>query len=231
MIRALAPLLVLIGAPAALAQPLSCSLPATAEAPPPATPDGPVRASVPITQYTLALSWAPDFCATHGAQADGECQGKAARFGFVLHGLWPDGDNGTWPQWCPGATQVPADVVRRMACTTPSPTLVAHEWAKHGTCMAPDPQRYFTQSAAMFHALHFPDMDALARRPGLTAGHLRDAFVAANPRYPRESIGVMTGDSKALQEVHLCHDKAMHPAACQMRGAPDSAELRITSLR
>jgi ribonuclease T2 len=228
-IRRLAPLLALIATPA-LAQPLSCSLPDSAPAPAPAAPDGPSR-SMPIVQYTLALSWAPDFCATH-ADADGECRGKSARFGFVLHGLWPDGAAGTWPQWCapkaPATTQVPAEVVRRMACTTPSPSLVAHEWAKHGTCMAPDPQAYFTQSSAMFHALHFPDMAALAHRPGLTAGQLRDAFVAANPRYPRESIGVMTGDALSLQEVHLCHDSAMRPTTCQMRGAADSAKLRIT---
>jgi ribonuclease T2 len=229
MIRALAPLLALVAAPA-MAQPLSCSLPATAESPPLAPADGPVRASVPITQYTLSLSWAPDFCATHPGTS-GECQGKAARFGFVLHGLWPDGDNGTWPQWCPSTVRVPAEVVRDMACTTPSPTLVAHEWGKHGTCMAPNPQAYFAQSKAMFQALHWPDMDALARRPHLTAGQLRDAFVAANPRFPRESIGVMIGDATSLQEVHLCHDRAMHPTTCQMRGAPDSAELRIVPLR
>ena len=223
------------------AQPLSCQTPATVAAPPIALPDGPAR-NLPITHYVLALTWAPDFCETHaGAFQDGggdaalECNGRAARFGFVLHGLWPDADNGTWPQWCaaraPATLQVPADVTRAMLCTTPSPGLIAHEWAKHGTCMAIRPQVYFAQSAAMFHALHFPDMAALARRSRLTVGDLRGAFADANPRYPRTSIGVMVGvrvgGGVSLQEVHLCLGRTLRPAPCAQRGTADGAAIGI----
>ena len=223
-------LVALIAAHPALAQPLACHTPETVAAPPVATPDGPTRL-LPITHYVLALTWAPDFCDVHPGN-DLECKGRAARFGFVLHCLWPDSDNATWPQWCPAkppvTTQVPASVARQMLCTTPSPALIAHEWAKHGTCMAASPQAYFAQGSAMFHALRFPDMAALARRAHLTAGDLRAAFAAANPRYPRESIGLMVGEGLSLQEVHLCHDRTMHPAPCEVRGTPDSAMLRIT---
>ena len=220
-------------APVALAQPLACQVPDTVAAPPAAVPDGSVR-RLQITTYVLSLIWAPDFCETHAGDADAafECHGKAARFGFVLHGLWPDAAHGTWPQWCPAVppatTQVPASVTRQMLCTTPSPALIAHEWAKHGTCMAASPQAYFAQSSAMFHALHFPDMAALAKRPHLTAGDLRRAFAEANPRYPRESIGLLVREGTALQELHLCHDRTMHPARCELLTPPDSAELRIT---
>ena len=221
-----------LAAPAALAQPLSCQPPAVVATPPAAIPDGPVRL-LPITNYVLSLTWAPDFCDAHPGDPDAafECQDKVARFGFVLHGLWPDAAHGTWPQWCPAkppvTTQVPASVVRQMLCTTPSPGLIAHEWAKHGTCMAATPQIYFGQSAAMFHALRFPDMAGLARRPRLTAGDLRRAFVEANPRFPRESIGLLMREGVALQEVHLCLDRTLHPAACPAQTPPDSAEIRI----
>lgn len=217
----------------ALAQPVACEPPATIAAPPVATPDGPAR-MVPITNYTLALTWVPEFCKTHGDAPDAalECGKRAAQFGFALHGLWPDGDNGTWPQWCPArppaTLQVPAGVVRRMLCTTPSPSLIAHEWAKHGTCMAASAQIYFAQSSGLFHALHFPDMNGLARHAGLTAGDLRAAFGRANPRYPRESVGLLLGEGGALQELRLCHDRALHPAACQSRVPADNAPVRIT---
>jgi len=240
MIRQAACIAVLgLTAPVAMAQPLSCQSPELVATPPAAVPDGPVRL-LPITNYVLALSWAPDFCETHSGDPDaafecaGQKGGKAARFGFVLHGLWPDAANGTWPQWCPAkppaTAQVPAKVVRQMLCTTPSPGLIAHEWAKHGTCMTSTPQAYFAQSAGMFHALHFPDMAALARRRTLTAGDLRRAFAEANPRFPREAIGLLVREGIALQEVHLCFDHTMHPAACQSQNPPDSAEIRITPL-
>jgi ribonuclease T2 len=213
----------------AFAQQMSCQAPVTVTAPPIAVADGPVRI-LPITSYVLALTWAPDFCDTH-PDTGLECKGHAARFGFVLHGLWPDADNGTWPQWCPAKApatlQVPAAVTRAMLCTTPSPTLIAHEWAKHGTCMAPSPKSYFAQSSGLFHALHFPDMAALARRSHLTVGDLREAFADANPRYPRASVGVMVGDGVSLQELHLCLDRYLHPAACPVPGIADSAPLRI----
>jgi len=233
MIHKIIALAALAVAQPALAQPLSCQTPEVVAAPPVAVPDGPTRL-LPITHYVLALTWAPDFCDTHAGDRDAalECNGKAARFGFVLHGLWPDSDNGTWPQWCPAkppaTAQVPADVARPMLCTTPSPGLIAHEWAKHGTCMAGSAQIYFAQSSTLFHALHFPDMAALARRPHLTAGEFRAAFADANPAYRPETIALLVGEGVSLQEVHLCLDRTMHPTRCPLPSPADSAALRIT---
>jgi len=234
--RAILATVLALASPAAFAQPVACQIPDSVTAPPPAVADGPVRL-LPITTYVLALTWAPDFCDTHAGEPDAalECNGRSPRFGFVLHGLWPDAAHGTWPQWCPArapaTTQVPAAVVRQMLCNTPSPGLIAHEWAKHGTCMAASPQAYFAQSSAMYRAIHIPDMAALSRRPGLTVGDLRSAFAAANPRYPREAISLLIREGTALQEVHLCHDHNLHPAPCPLPGPPDSATLRITPPR
>src|SRR6476659_5472977 len=46
--------------------------------------------------YAMALSWAPAFCATHDDPA--ECA-PGKRYGFVLHGLWPQYVIG-YPQSC-----------------------------------------------------------------------------------------------------------------------------------
>ena len=83
-------------------------------------------------------------------------------------------------------------------------------------------------SLAFFAFASVNDMATLAQRPALTAEAFRTAFVGANPRYPRESIGLMLGEGGTLQEVHLCHDRTFHPAPCPMRSVPDTAPMRIT---
>ena len=216
----------------ALAMADECRLPAQVPAPAVATPDGPTR-EIPIASLILSLTWTGGFCADHGTEPDARssCDGHAGRGGFVLHGLWPDGapvdGKPTWPQWCTGKSwQVPAAVVRTMACTTPSADLVAHEWAKHGTCMAPDPAAYFAQSRHLWQQVRLPDMAALAARAALTAGDIRRAFAAANPRYSVRSIDLLLHGGR-LEEVHLCHDAKARPAPCRLPGPADGQPVRI----
>ncbi|MDB5696353.1 MAG: ribonuclease, partial [Sphingomonas bacterium] len=122
---------------AAQAQAISCALPTTIERPRPdrVTADQPSRV-VPIGGYTLALTWNPQHCRAQrrDARASFQC-GGGNRFGFTLHGLWPDGTGRPWPQYCRPAALLPEAVVRANLCATPSVQLLQHEWAKHGTCM------------------------------------------------------------------------------------------------
>ena len=113
---------------------------------------------------------------------------------------------------------------------TPSPGLLAHEWAKHGSCMATTPQAYFKVSAILWQSLHWPDADLLSRsRKTLTAGDLRDAVLALNKGWQRDQIGVITGRGGWLREIQMCFDARFRPARCKKSqyGAVDSASLRI----
>ena len=104
----------------ALAQAYQCRVPQGPVSVPAVPRDGPVR-QVPVTGYTLALSWSPEYCrARQGRAADRQCSGRAGRFGFIVHGLWPEGRGAGWPQWCPAARAPTSAELARNMCLTPS---------------------------------------------------------------------------------------------------------------
>src|SRR5437763_15696110 len=85
------------------------------------------RAAAQFDFYLLNLSWSPEFCHSHPSAA--EC---AMHSTFVLHGLWPQNRDGSYPQNCSSAPG-PADP-SQYSELYPDPSLLRHEWAKHGTC-------------------------------------------------------------------------------------------------
>lgn len=192
-------------------------------------PDGP-RHITPVTGYTLALSWSPEFCKgreTRGA-ARVQCSGRNGRFGFVVHGLWPEGRSG-WPQWCANP-QIPAPAeVRRNLCMIPSVDQIARQWAKHGSCMAKRPESYFKATRILWGALRIPDYDRLSRNAGLTAGDIRSAFADANRGIEPEYVGVKLSPRGWLEELRLCYGKDFMPKRCdrQTFGAKDAAPAKI----
>jgi ribonuclease T2 len=219
----------------ASAQAQSCAIPADLARPRPDLPSAsqPAR-RLPIGSYTLAISWSPEYCRSSGDRPTAQFQcGGSNRFGFVLHGLWPDGVGKDWPQYCRATPLLSRQVIRRHVCATPSPQLMQHEWSKHGTCMAGyTPERYFTKSNAMFHALRFPDMARLAQAP-LTAGRLAQAIAAANPGLRADMMRVTGTRDGALDEVWLCTDKRFRYARCpgHLGGLDPAARITITPPR
>jgi ribonuclease T2 len=217
------------------AQALSCAIPAAVPRPRPDLPSAnqPAR-RLPIGSYTLAISWSPEYCRSNGDRPGARFQcGSGNRFGFVLHGLWPDGVGKDWPQYCRATPLLSRQVIRRTLCATPSPQLLQHEWSKHGTCMAGyTPERYFGRSTAMFRALRFPDMTRLAQAP-ITAGRLAEAIAAANPGMRADMMRVTGTRGGALDEVWLCTDKRFRYARCpgHQGGLDPSARITIATSR
>ena len=210
----------------AFAQAYQCRLPERLEPYRTLQQDGPSR-RVPISGYTLAVSWSPEYC--HNDKASMQCSGRNGRFGFVLHGLWPEARSGPSPQWCSLTPRPSADLIRRNLCMTPAPWLLAHEWAKHGSCIARTPEAYFRTSAILWQSLRWPDADRLSRQEGLTVGDLRQAFAASNPDWRGRRIGVVLNNRGWLRELRLCYGRDFMPADCGRHrfGPPDSAPLKI----
>jgi ribonuclease T2 len=173
---------------------------------------------VPTTGYTLSLIWTPEHCyATRGHPQDGgdpECTGAAAH-GFTLHGLWPDGAGpNLWPQYCqPVALLTDAQIAAGQR-DTPSPQLLQHEWAKHGSCMANDPAAYFTLEDRIYEGFHAPDMAMLSHRRGLLVSDFTSAFAAANPGMRADMMRLNLNKNGWLQEVWICLGLDKRPRTC-----------------
>ena len=212
---------------AARAQSFQCSLPARLEVP---RVDSERARRLPVTGYTLALSWAPEFCrGREGSAAQRrQCSGREGRFGMVVHGLWPDGGR-SWPQWCAPQVQPQPQDLRANMCITPSARLLARQWAKHGSCMTRRPATYFKVTRILWNGLHMPDFDRISREDGLTAGTIRTRFVDANPGWIAEAVGVKLDSRGWLEELRLCYDTRFMPKACDRGrfGAPDGEAAKI----
>ncbi|MDB5682387.1 MAG: ribonuclease [Sphingomonas bacterium] len=218
-LRRLIGALALIAPAPLLAEDAACNIPARLSRP---APEGPTarepRRFVPIARYTLALAWSPEYCRMRAASARDrvQCGGENA-FGFTLHGLWPDGPGKIWPQYCRPAALLPEGVIRRNLCATPSPQLLQHEWAKHGTCMTSDPARYFATASRLYRRVRSPDMAALSRG-ALTAAGFRRAFARANPGTRPDMIRLGVNARGWLEEVWLCLGTDLAPRRCPATG-------------
>ena len=193
------------------------------------TPDGPRRKS-PITGYTLALSWSPEFCRTraddpaHAVQ----CSGENGSFGLVVHGLWPESAKGS-PQWCEAKREITPGEIRSAMCLMPDERLVARAWAKHGSCMVGRPAAYLEIIGILRSGLRLPEYDRISREEGLTAGRIRAAVADANPEWPESAVGVELTPRGWLEEIRLCYSKRFRPAPCPpaRRGAKDNTAAKI----
>ena len=107
------------------------------------------RAAAKFDFYLLNLSWSPEYCHSHPSAA--ECAAHAA---FVLHGLWPENSDGSYPENCSSAPG-PSDPTRYQDLY-PDPGLLQHEWKTHGTCSGLSPDDYFNAAGTAFRSVRIP---------------------------------------------------------------------------
>jgi ribonuclease T2 len=184
--------------------------------------------------YVLSLSWSPDYCASPAGQKDRfQCAGPR-RFGFVVHGLWPQFERG-WPENCAvNPLNLPAQLKRDVLEIMPSERLMNHEWRKHGTCSGLTPQQYFESILTTWANVRIPD-----ELKNLTRDHVEFApadierqFVAANPGLKANMLAVdCTG--RFLREVQVCLDKKLKFRACsaQVERGCSMAKIIVRPIR
>jgi ribonuclease T2 len=167
--------------------------------------------------YVLALSWSPSYCAASAERApnrtpDQQCGGRP--FSFVVHGLWPQYEQG-FPENC----QVPAPrlyrgIVDANLDLMPSRRLIFHEWDRHGTCSGQSAAVYFETVRKARQAVTIPaEYNDLDRPILVSPGDVGAAFVKANPGLSPRGLAVAC-DSKWLTEVRICLSKDLSFREC-----------------
>jgi len=163
--------------------------------------------------YLLALSWAPDFCARPDVNKDPRECGPGRRLGFVVHGLWPQLDDGGHPSQCASARPVAKDIVQRTLALIPGEGLIQHEWRDHGTCSGLSSATYFETVRRAHDALVIPaDFVQPSHRVQASPQEIEAKFIAANPRF-RNSFRIACSGGE-LTEVRVCMGKDLTPHAC-----------------
>jgi ribonuclease T2 len=183
--------------------------------------------------YLLALSWSPAFCLSDPRAA--ECNGPR-RFGFIVHGLWPQNEEG-WPQNCNVHVPVPDSVVTGIADLIPARGLVYHEWSAHGTCSGLGPADFFALVRRAYSSIAIPaSLSAAGQSIEEPPAAIASAFARANPRLGAQSVVVTCSgqDVPRLREVHICFDRSLVPRSCSTdvaRGACRAATLLVPPIR
>lgn len=144
--------------------------------------------------------------------------GDIGDFGFILHGLWPEAKGPNYPQYCRAVGVLPLSVVTKNICLSPSPQLLQHQWAKHGTCMAKTPDAYFAAAGILFSAIEFPDMARLSREPergtSLNGEILAARIADVNEGLPTDAITVKTNAKGWLEELRICLGRDFRHRTC-----------------
>jgi ribonuclease T2 len=170
----------------------------------PAFPQQPGK-SGQFDYYLLALSWSPEFC--HGKSIAAECKDHR---GFVLHGLWPQYNDGSYPIGC-ATTQPPPTDLSKIKQIMP-PEIVTHEWQKHGTCSGLSGDEYFRLAESVFGSVKIPaDLVAPARTATSRPSSLKKDFESVNPALADGDIAIQLHQGY-LNAVELCFSKGDRPA-------------------
>jgi ribonuclease T2 len=165
--------------------------------------------------YLLALSYAPDFCSEPGGNKDPRECASGRRVGFVVHGLWPQGENGRGPENCGSASPVSQSIVQIMLKYIPTESLIQHEWATHGTCSGLNATDYFALVRKARDAVSIPnELNQPAQKLQLGPAQIEAKLAAANPRFPAGAFRTSCYADAELQEVRVCFDKNVSPRAC-----------------
>ncbi len=184
-----------------------------------------------FSYYLLTLSWAPDFCAQAGNNSNpAEC-GTGRKTGFVVHGLWPQGDSGRGPENC-GGSPVAQNIVQIMLNYIPTASLIQHEWTTHGTCSGLSAADYFAAVRKARDSVTIPaEFKAPAQVLNLSPAAIEQAFAAANPSFPKTAFRTScTGGT--LQEARVCFGKDLSPRACtSSAGECSMAAMKVLPVR
>lgn len=164
--------------------------------------------------YVLALSWSPNWCDLEGRAKGSEQCDPGARFGWVVHGLWPQYERG-YPDHCQSAARPPSrSLTAAQADLFGSSGSAWYQWKKHGSCSGLDPRDYYRLTREAYGRITRPEVfRKLDREVTLPARLIEEAFLEDNPGLTAKGLTV-TCKAGAVQEVRICLTRGLEPRAC-----------------
>src|SRR3954453_6217310 len=155
--------------------------------------------------YVLSLSWSPSFCEAaserggDGRAQQAQCAGRP--FSFVVHGLWPQYENG-FPNYCQRPSpRLDRNIMSSMLDLMPAPGLIFSEWDKHGTCSGLAARAYFETIRKARSAVKIrPEYLELSESKTVAPAEIEDAFIKVIPGLSTSAIAV-TCNRTRLSEV------------------------------
>jgi ribonuclease T2 len=164
--------------------------------------------------YVLALSWSPTWCALEGdARNAPQCDPKADA-GWVLHGLWPQYEDG-WPSYCAASARNPSrGETAAQADLFGSSGNAWHQWNKHGRCSGLESADYYRLARLAYDQIVRPEIFTKLRDPvRLPASVVEEAFLEANPDLSASEITI-TCRSDRIQEARICLTRDLESRTC-----------------
>ncbi|CAN8293590.1 unnamed protein product [Cochlearia groenlandica] len=145
---------------------------------------------------------------------------------FIIHGLWPQFNNGTWPAFCDQTNLFDISkvcyLVRKMekkwtewgvfSCPSNETNLWEHEWNKHGTCVLSvfDQHSYFQTNLKFKQKLHLLN---ILRRKGIKPNDgfydlnkIKNAIKGVVGFVPGIECNEDVNGKKQLFQIYICLD-------------------------
>jgi ribonuclease T2 len=162
--------------------------------------------------YVMSLSWSPTWCALEGEKRGSpQCD---ADFGWVLHGLWPQYEDG-WPSYCNTRARNPSrsDTAAQSDLFGSSGS-AWHQWNKHGRCSGLSSDDYYALSREAYARIERPALLRQLDKPvRLPAAVIEEAFLEANPSLQADQITI-TCKAGRIQEARVCLTRELELREC-----------------
>lgn len=171
-------------------------------------------ASGEFDYYVLSLSWSPNWCALEGdSRGSPQCDDDKD-FGWVLHGLWPQYENG-YPADCRHTFRNPSRAdTSAMADIMGTSGLAWHQWNKHGSCSGLSPDDYFALARLAYEQITRPAVFRRLEDPvTLPASLIEEAFMRDNDGLDADEITI-TCRSNRIQEARICLTRDLELREC-----------------
>ncbi len=164
--------------------------------------------------YVMSLSWSANWCAYEGDSRNSPQCDESEDFGWILHGLWPQYEQG-YPADCRTSFRAPSRrQTRAMADIMGTSGLAWHQWNKHGVCSGLDSEDYYALSREAYGRVTRPEVLRRLSDPiTLPATLIEEAFIAENPALEPDQITITCRDGY-IQEARICMTRDLEFRDC-----------------